>query len=177
VKRKAAVLVLVLCGVASQAASGAVNARLRGTFEMTGTISFAENVFGEHRGETVVRSWRFRPWCASGPCRAVTLYRKRSDQGILNVVILRRRAPGVYVGEGRFWVALRCAGQVVLHGGLARERITVRVIRAQMIGNRRYATALRANYVNPSRTNLSRCPGAIGHDAAKYDGQLTSSLP
>jgi PKD repeat protein len=93
------------------------------------------------------------------------------------VLILTRQAPGRYVGRGSFWVPLRCAGRVVRHGGRATETITVRITRTTMVGATRFATAVRATYNNPSRQNLTRCPGGIGHDAATYRGQLTSPLP
>lgn len=168
-----ALAVVTLFGVAHGAAA-AVGARLQGTFAMTGRITSVGNVYGEHVGQRVVHSWTFSPWCAVGACRAVTLYRHRSRRGVLNVLVLKRRAPGLYVGHGRFWLALDCAGRVMAHGGLATERIVVRITRTERVGQRRFATALRASYVNPSRVNLTRCPGGLGHDAARYTGRLMS---
>lgn len=168
---------VVLSLVVSQTALGAVDARLQGTFAMTGKITFADHVYGEHEGQDVLRSWEFAPRCGAGVCREVTLSRTRSGQGIVDAVLLKRRAPGVYMGQGRFWVALECDGVVVAHGGLATERITVRITRRQTVGTTRFATAVSATYVNPRRVNLTRCPGGIGHDAARYTGWLSSPLP
>ena len=151
--------------------------RLEGSFAMSGTLTAAENVYGERRGEHVRRTWRFFPRCVSGPCGRVTLKRRRSGRHILDVVGLVRHGPALYVGRGKFWIALTCAGAVVRHGGLASETITVRVVGTATVGTTRVATRLRATYTNPSRTNLTRCPGGIGHDAASYHGRRVTPLP
>jgi len=170
-----AVAVLILFGVVPDALAAA-GPRLQGTFAMTGRITSVGDVYGEHVGQRVLHRWTFTPWCAAGACRAVTLYRRRSERGLLNVVVLRRRARGVYVGHGRFWLALSCAGRVVAHGGLAIEQIVVWITRTQIVGSERFATAVRARYVNPSRVNLTRCPGGLGHDSARYTGRLVSPV-
>jgi len=170
------VLVAVAVGVAAPTALGAVDAHLQGTFAMRARITFVDNVFGEHRGERLQRSWTFAPWCAAGVCRAVTLDRQRSGRHILDVVVLKHRGAGLYVGQGRFWVPLRCAGQVVAHGGLATETITVRITHTELVGTTRFATGVKATYRNPRRVNLTTCPGGIGSDAAKYSGLLASPL-
>jgi hypothetical protein len=66
---------------------------------------------------------------------------------------------------------------VVRRGGLVRETITVRIARVRTVRGTPYATEVTATYNNPSRTNLTRCPGRLGRDAATYRGRLTSSLP
>jgi hypothetical protein len=175
-RRTVIAVALVVSFGAVPGALGAVGARLRGTFAMTGRITSADGVYGEHVRQRVRHAWTFAPWCAAGPCRAVTLYRRRSSRGVLNVLVLRRRAPGVYVGHGRFWLALSCAGTVVAHGGLATEQILVRITRTEIVAGRRFATAVRARYVNPSRINLTRCPGGLGHDSARYAGRLTGPV-
>jgi PKD repeat protein len=66
---------------------------------------------------------------------------------------------------------------VVRHGGLATERIAVRILSTATIGTTRVATGLSAIYTNPVRENLTRCPGGIGHDAARYRGSRITPLP
>lgn len=151
--------------------------RLVGNFQMRGTLTSVDNVFGEHRGESVYRTWSFFPHCARGGCNRVTLKRRRSGRRILDVVGLVRRGRDLWVGRGGFWIILRCAGALVKHGGRAHEIISVRVTATATVGTTRLATRLRATYANPSRTNLTRCPGGIGHDAARYRGRLTTPLP
>jgi hypothetical protein len=151
--------------------------RLEGRFNMRGTLTQVENVRGEHRGQHVERIWTFFPRCTFGACGRVTLRRRRSARRILDMVVLRRGARGLYVGMGRFWIALRCNGATVRHGGRATERITVRVTQTKLVGRTQLATGLRATYTNPSRENLTRCPGGIGHDAARYRGARAAPLP
>jgi hypothetical protein len=169
----AVLLVIAPSGVAAGAT--AVKGRLQGTFAMHGRVTTAVNVYGEHVGQRVQRTWTFIPRCPRGACRRVILKRQRSGQNILDRVVLERRKPGVYVGHGHFWVALKCQGQVVAHGGRASETITVRITRTTIVGATHFATAIRATYDNPTRVNLTACPGGIGHDAARYHGQLTST--
>ena len=163
-------LALALGGAAASPAWGAQGARLEGTFAMRGVLTFVHNVYGEHRGERVTRSWRFVPVCATGPCGRVRLERRRSGRHLPDSVVLTRRAVGLYRGTGHFWVPLRCAGRVVRHGGLATETITLRVTGTALVGTTRLVTAIRARYDNPRRVNLTRCPGGIGRDAASYAG-------
>lgn len=173
----ASALVLILCGAATASAFAISGMRLQGSFTMRGKLTFVDNVYGEHQGEHVQRAWTFSPHCAIGACKRVTLVRRRSDRHLVDVLVLERRGRGMYAGTGHFWVALLCAGLVIQHGGLAAERITVRITRTVIVGTTRFATALRATYTNPSRANLTRCPGGIGHDAAAYSGRLASTLP
>jgi hypothetical protein len=144
---------------------------------MQGRVTTAVDVFGEHVGQRVQRRWIFNPQCPTGSCRRVTLVRQRSGQNLLNKLVLKRSSPGVYVGHGHFWLPLRCEGQVIAHGGRATETITVRITQTTKVGATNYATRIRATYVNPRRVNLTRCPGGIGHDAARYHGQLVSGAP
>jgi hypothetical protein len=173
----AGALALLASSVVALPASGSVDARLQGTFTMQGRITLAKNIFNEHRGQAVTRTWTFIPFCANGVCRAVTLTRQRSGRLIPNRLVLKRHGPGFYVGRGIFWVPLSCGGSVRPHGGLAYEKISVRITRVQSVGGVTYATGLHASYVNPIRKNMTGCPGGIGHDAARYTGQLSSPLP
>jgi hypothetical protein len=159
--------------LASPASGAASPARLAGTFRMLGKLTDVQNVKGERRGQRVQRTWFFIPGCSSGSCQRVTLVRKRSGKHIPDVVVLKRRRQNMYTGTGHFWIALRCAGQVIQHGGRATEKITVRVTRTVLFGTIPVATGIRAIYQNPSRVNLTSCPGGIGHDAATYRGTLT----
>jgi hypothetical protein len=152
----------------------AAPARLGGTFLMLGKLTFVQHVLGEHRGQRVQRTWIFIPRCATGACTRVTLVRRRSGKHIRDVVLLKRRRPSLYVGTGHFWIALKCAGQVVGHGGKATEKISVRITHTAVAGATTFATAIKATYQNPSRVNLTKCPGGIGRDGARYGGKLTS---
>ena len=126
--------------------------RLEGAFLMRGTVTLAHNVFGERRGQRLQRTWTFVPQCATGVCNRVTLRRGRSGRHILDVVTLRRRGPRLYSGTGRFWVALRCGGDVIRHGGRATEKITVRIIHTTTVGTTRLPTRVSATYKNPQDT-------------------------
>ena len=173
--RRAALLGLaasVVIASASSAADKPIGARLAGKFIMKGKVTFADNVYGEHSGQRVKHTWSFTPGCASGPCERVTLKRRRSGQRKLDVLVLVRQSPGVYVGHHHFWVALKCAGQVLAHGGRAKETITVKIVGARVVNGTRFATNVSASYDNPSRANYTRCPGGIGRDAAVYGGRL-----
>lgn len=175
--RVAAAILAVLATGGATARAQVPPTRLEGTFSLAGTLTVADDVYGERPGERVRRTWQFFPACAGESCRRVLLRRRRSGRHLLDQVMLTRQPSGVYGGHGSFWVPLRCAGQIDAHGGLATETITVRITETQLVGTTRFATAISATYRNPSRTNLTRCPGAIGHDAARYVGRLTSPLP
>ncbi len=163
--------------VTASPAGAAIDARLQGGFTMQGVVTVADHVYGEHPGEQVTRVWTFLPGCATGICQTVTLQRQRSNKHILETIVLHRQGPGRYVGHGRFSVRLFCAGRVRPHGGVALETITVRITQVQAVAGVEYATGVSASYVNPQRINNTRCPGGIGHDAAKYTGQLAGPLP
>lgn len=171
-------LAIAACSALLAPASGlAAPARLGGTFTMVGKLTYVRTVYGERRGQRVQRTWIFLPHCATGVCNRVTLVRRRSGKKIRDVLVLKRRHQNQYVGTGRFWIALNCAGKVIPHGGRATEKITVRVTRAQVIGGTLFAAGIKATYQNPSRVNLTACPGGIGQDAATYSGKLTSTSP
>ena len=174
------VVVIVLAVLATGAASAQAHVapvRLQGTFSMRGQVTTDDDVFGERPGERVQRAWSFFPQCANAICRRVLLKRRRSGRHILDQVMLTRQPSGLYVGHGSFWVPLSCAGVLDAHGGLATETITVQITRTQLVGTTPFATAITATYTNPSRENLTRCPGSIGHDAAAYTGHLATPLP
>jgi hypothetical protein len=170
-----AVALVFALGGGTASAAHPIDALLQGTFTMKGTISVASHVYGEHAGQHVTRSWTFTPSCASGGCPHVVLKRYRSKRHVLDTLTLNRKSPGVYVGKHRFWLALQCNGRVVKRGGYANETITVRIMRAVTNAGTKTASGIRANYTNPSRFNVTRCPGNIGHDAANYSGQLNAT--
>jgi hypothetical protein len=173
----AALLVSTAFALVAPAAGVAAPARLGGTFLMIGKLTFVDNVYGEHRGQRVRRTWIFIPNCATGVCNGATLVRRRSGKHLIDTVVLKRRRQNLYVGTGHFWIALKCGGQVVNHGGRATEKITVRITRTGVIGTTLIATGISATYQNPSRVNLTRCPGGIGRDAATYQGSLVGPVP
>lgn len=175
--RVVVVVLAVLAGGATSAQAHRVRLRLQGTFSMRGTVTTDDDVLGERPGERVQRAWNFFPQCASATCRRGLLTRRRSGRHILDEVMLARQPSGLYVGQGSFWVPLSCAGLLDAHGGLATETITVQITRTELVGTTPFATAISATYTNPGRENLTRCPGAIGHDAASYNGHLASPLP
>ncbi len=139
--------------------------QLRGAFQMNGTVTVAQNVRGERVGEVVQRTWTFIPQCAIGPC-AVQLVRGRATG--TDMLTLQETTPGTYAGSGSFFAPLRCAGRVYPHGQEIPFRITVHI--TAVTGD--VASTITATYVNRSRINLTRCIGVLGHDAARYTGQL-----
>lgn len=167
-----AAIAAIVSATATASANRAINARLAGTFTMKGRITVANNVYGEHVGQHVRRTWTFYPQCSRGPCKRVVLKRLRSKRHVLNTVTLNRQGPGVYSATKRFWIPLECDGRVAPAGGAVNERITVRITRTALVGGTRYATGISAAYHNPSRYQYTRCPGNIGHDGATYHGSL-----
>jgi hypothetical protein len=145
-------------------------ARLEGQFLLTGRVTVARGVRGEHRGQKVARTWTFTPGCAAGPCATIGLLRARaagSDQ-----LVLRRRAPAYYVGNGSFYAPLRCGRRTYVRGSAVPFRVTVRVTSAALAGSVVVATAVKATYTNRSRRNLTPCVAVLGHDSAAYSGHV-----
>jgi hypothetical protein len=175
--KTATVALALLAGVAGTAGAQTAPVVLQGTFAMQGRLTKVVKVFGEHKGQRVRRSWTFVPQCPTADCPTVQLSRQRSGQHIPDTVTLTRQASGAYLGRGRFFFALRCAGQIVDHGGVAAETITVRITATTTVGTTSFASAIKATYRNPWRKNLTRCPGGLGRDAASYQGQLVSGVP
>jgi hypothetical protein len=146
------------------------NARLQGQFALSGRVTVAKNVRGEHVGQTVSRTWTFTPSCATGVCSTIVLMRSRaagSDQLVLSL-----RTPGYYVGSGSFFAPLRCGRQTWRRGSAVPFTITVRVTAAALAGSDVVATRIRATYTNQRRTNRTPCVAVLGHDAAVYSGQV-----
>jgi hypothetical protein len=145
-------------------------ARLAGQFRLTGRITVATNVRGEHVGEQVSRTWTFTPTCAAGACRTIGLVRSRAAGS--DALTLRRRSRGVYTGAGSFYAPLRCGSRTYRRGSAVPFTITVRVTAAVLAGGQVFATQITASYTNSSRTNLTPCVAVLGHDAATYTGHI-----
>ncbi len=143
-------------------------ARLEGRFQMTGRITVARHVLGEHAGEVVTRAWTFTPLCPAGPCQTVALTRQR--EGGIDTVTLHLVSAEHYAGRGRFYAPLRCGTRMVPRGEAVPFKIKVRITDAVLKGGVRVASELSASYVNRKRTNLTRCVAKPGHDAAVYHG-------
>jgi hypothetical protein len=174
---RALIVALAAASLASVTGAGAAAAqppaptqsRLEGTFQLTGQVTVAHHVRGEHVGEFVRRTWTFTPLCVSGPCAQVRLFRGRADA--TDTLILSQRSPGVYAGTGRFFAPLKCAGQVYATGEEVPFQIKLHVTAtATAPDGTTVATQIAATYVNKSRLNLTRCVIVLGHDAARYTG-------
>jgi hypothetical protein len=137
-------------------AAGATAQPLQGVFQMTGTVTVAKNVRGEHVGQIVHRQWTFTPLCPSAPCATVQLIRQRANG--TDMVTLHAVGPDRYTGTGAFYAPLRCAGRVYPTGQEIPFNITVHVAAGQ----------IHATYVNASRLNLTPCIGVLGHDSVRY---------
>ena len=145
-------------------------ARIVTNFVLDGRVTVADNIRGEHVGQRVTRIWTFTPTCATGACQTIKLVRTRAAG--TDRVTLRRRAPGYYVGSGSFFAPLRCGSSTYAKGAAVPFTITVRVTAVTLFGSAVVATEISATYTNSSRTNLTPCVAALGHDAARYRGHL-----
>ncbi len=139
---------------------------------MSGRISVAVRVRGEHPGEAVRRLWTFAPsHCAAGVCRRLRVRRQRSDHKY-STLVLRRVADGAYVGHSRFFVGLLCRDSVYRYGEVVPYTIEVRVLRASRIDGIEFATRIAATYTNAERDDRTICPIGPSHDAARYRGRV-----
>jgi hypothetical protein len=161
--------VLAAAGLSASASAQppAPDALLKGTFQMSGRVTVADNVRDERVGQVVTRTWTFTPECASAPCPTVRLVRGRS--GGTDTLALDQTGPETYAGSGLFYAPLRCSGRIYPRGQEIPFRITVRV--TATTGTT--ASAISATYVNRERTNLTPCIGVLGHDSARYVGLLS----
>jgi hypothetical protein len=157
-------------GAAGAATPATGGARLTGTFLITGRVTIADNVSGEHPGQTVHRSWVFTPACASGACGMITLVRGRAKGS--DRLVLHRRAPGYYVGYSNFYRPVKCGSGIYRRGERVPFRITVRITQVQVSGGQTTVTQISASYRNQVRYNLTPCVAYLGHDSATYQGHL-----
>jgi hypothetical protein len=174
-------LAAVLCSSPALAASTAstshplIPARLEGAFRLAGQVTVATNVAGERVGDSVKRTWTFKPACQTGQCSSVSLVRARAHGQ--DKLKLGRVANGFYVGTGTFYAPLRCGTQTYPNGQRVPFKITVRVMAAQTISGALRATQVKAFYTNDHRVNTTPCFALLGHDAAFYRGHLVSPAP
>jgi hypothetical protein len=179
-KMRLAVLAVV-CAVAavypSLAAAVIRDARVGGTFIMSGVVTSAVNVRGERPGELVNRKWEVQARdCDHSVCGRLLVTRNRgSIKG--SFVILRRVGVGHYRGSGDFWAPLQCLGRLHALGSFVPYTIQLYVFRRKAINGIRYATGVNASYISRSRTDNTRCPLGPASDSARYSGRLISPLP
>ena len=138
---------------------------------MAGRVTVAVNVPGERKGQIVQRTWTFTSGCPVGQCPTVGLSRGRATGS--DALVLHRRGPGRYAGNTSFYSPLRCAGRLYPRGQEIPFTITVRITQASQLGAVAIATRIDATYQNRKRVNLTPCVAVLGHDAARYHGQLT----
>ena len=154
--------------------TAAVDALLQGQFAMKGTITRADNVQGEHKGQSVKRKWRFDSKCGPAPyCESVVLHRARAKHRV-DKLTLKRTGVGSYSGKGKFHFSLRCAGRVYKHGGEARVKISLKITASTTVQGVPFATNVTATYSNPRRINHTQCGGDLGRDGASYTGKIKS---
>jgi hypothetical protein len=163
--------------LAVPAASSAqpIDAQLQGTFTLSGRVTAAAGVHGEHVGQAVSRTWTFTPVCSIGICATVTLVRQRA--GGTDTLKLHRHGTGNYDGRGRFYAPLQCGRRVYQHGEAVPFTVTVRITAATQTTAGPVASAITATYTNLKRTNLTPCVVPPSHDAAVYSGVLSSQSP
>ena len=82
-------------------------------------------------------------------------------------------ARGATPATRSFYSPLRCAGRLYPQGQKIPFTITVRITQASQVGAVAIATRINATYRNRTRINLTPCVGVLGHDSARYHGQLT----
>ena len=149
-----------VASVASAAGAGAAaaqpapgtEARLAGTFQVTGHVTVAHDVRGEHAGEIVQRVWTFTPLCLTGPCAQVRVFRGRANA--TDTVILTQTSPGHYSGTGRFFAPLKCAGTVYSTGEEVPFQLKVQITGSTTLTDGTVlASQISATYVNKSRVN------------------------
>ncbi len=154
-------------------------AHLGGYYGVSGVVTRANNVPGEHKGQHVTRIWAF-PTSCPGQCARIVLVRQRG--GGTDTVVLHRRKPAYYSGTGSFNAPVRCDGQLYKAGERANFTITVRITGAIVQHNIVQATNFTATYNNPHRVALTHCVTLRSSDAARYVGTppavgVTSKLP
>ncbi|HEY5316332.1 MAG TPA: hypothetical protein VIJ20_00015 [Solirubrobacteraceae bacterium] len=177
-RRLAAVAVLATLGALALPATALAHTRLAGAFAMTGRITAARGVMGEHVGEAVSRTWVFGAPCPAGQCLIESLVRSQATGQ--DRVTLRR--PGIlvldrWVGMGSFFAPLRCGSRVYPRGERVFFTIRVRITVVAVLGGAPAATGISASYTSYRRTNRTRCVPDLGRDAAVYTGTLITPTP
>jgi hypothetical protein len=173
--RLLAPLALVALALSAPAASGQPSpAPLQGTFAMSGHVTVAVHVKGEHAGQSISRMWTFTPLCSATPCGSVSLTRSRL--GGSDTLTLALQPSGNYIGTGRFYAPLRCRGRVRARGEAVPFTITVQITATtRTSAGALVTTGIAATYTNRKRTNLTRCVALPSYDSATYVGTLTTT--
>jgi hypothetical protein len=168
---------ILAAGVPARAAvAGVADARISTSFVMHGQIVTALRVRGEHRGQAIMRRWRFTGLsCAGSVCPQLSLRRQRSAHHF-DRLTLSRVGIGSYAGRGRFYAALRCRGRLVRRALVVPFQVTVQVAQVVAIQGIAFASGLTATYTNLHRIDRTRCPIGPSHDAAQYTG-VAAPLP
>jgi hypothetical protein len=165
-------LALLCCALPGIARAQPSPALLTGTFALTGRITAAVHVSGEHVGQQVSRTWTFTPACSSSPCTQVSLLRSRAAG--TDAVTLHLNATGTYSGTGSFYAPLTCNGHLNPQGERVPFLLAVRVTATRQTSTGAIASAISATYTNRKRVNRTKCVALPSHDAAVYTGTLTS---
>jgi hypothetical protein len=180
-RRLATLLVLAPLALPSAALAAApaplAHIRLAGEFTMTGRITAARGVAGEHVGETVARTWNFLAPCPAGQCLTEKLVRSRAVGG--DKTLLRRKFTvfGRWTGAGSFFAPLMCGSRVEPLGERVFFRITVQITGETLVDGMPVATSVKASYKSYRRTNRTSCVFPLGRDAAVYTGTLVTPPP
>jgi PKD repeat protein len=164
-----------VAGTGGTTPGGGGAARLQGTWAMNGTVTRADGVRGERKGQKLKRRWTFTSSCASGPCSKVTLHRERSNKQFDKLTL--KRSGANYVGSGKFYVRLKCNGRTYNRGGIAYYTIRLNATKSRTVQSKAFATRIKATYNNTKRVNKTPCGGSIGRDGGSYTGKLTSTFP
>jgi len=175
--RVACGLLVSLAGLLGAAEAGAAvspeiaAARLQGNYAVSGVVTQAVGVAGEHRGQHVRRTWNFISPCPTGACPLLGLHRQRA--AATDPLFLRQVGPGRYTGAGVFAAPLRCHGRLYRRGSDVPYAITVTVTAAapQPDGSV-LATGFLATYRNLARVGKTRCYSPPSFDSARYLGIL-----
>jgi hypothetical protein len=158
-------------------ASALAHIRLTGQFTMTGRITVAHDVPGEHVGEPVTRLWTFVAPCPAGQCLTEKLVRDRAMGEDTETLAHRFGTFNHWAGTGSFYAPLRCGSRIYRRGERVWFRITVRIATVAIVNAEPFATSVTATYTNYRRTNRTRCVAALGHDAAVYTGTQVTPAP
>ncbi len=151
--------------------------RLDGEFKMTGRVTVAHDVPGEHAGERVTRRWEFMAPCPEGQCTIERLIRSRAAGQDKVKLKRKRRVFSHWVGKGSFYAPIRCGSRIYKRGERVRFTIKVRITGVTMVDGAPVATSVKASYASYRRTNRTRCFAVLGHDAAAYTGTLITPAP
>lgn len=168
---------LVVFAFLALPAAAPAHIRLAGQFTMTGRITAAHAVAGEHVGELVTRTWNFLAPCPVGQCRTEKLMRSRAT-GVDNLALHRKASVfSHWTGQGSFFAPLLCGSRLYRRGERVFFRIKVRITAAMLVNGVPVATSVKASYKSYKRTNRTRCVSALGLDAALYTGKLVTPAP